>query len=98
METPTKKGYREDDLVKTFMGARDMNQITLVDGSVYTVMQMFGENRCIASPTAGIYEMVDRNPADGTWDLSPNPATGAEMVALKALVDGTPDTVVVTKD
>ncbi len=71
--------------------------LTLVDGSTCEVAHQFNENRCIVNVN-GIYTMADKSPTDGTWDLSPVPAFGDEMVVLKGLVDATKDSLTITEE
>ncbi len=61
----------------------------LVEGKSCTVMHRFNENRALVD-FDGLYVFADQF-ADGTWELSGEPAREAEKPILKALLDPTND-------
>lgn len=66
----------------------------MIDGKLYEVAHEFNPARAIINYD-GVFVLVDKN-ADGTWDLSGEPAREDEKPILEALIKPFEDQTIVT--
>lgn len=71
-----------------------MTEITMVDGKTYKVAHFFNDARVLIDYDLGAFVFADKA-ADGTWDLSGQPASPEEEVIVKQLNAPMNDTTVV---